>query len=368
MATFQSGGDGLDEEKAKRAARRAEYMKRAAENCEAERNARRTDLKKRETYEAITRATNRLQGLTHPDQHYIVIRPEFMFLENPRPFPPPARQPENIATRPSSTRLLYGKNPHVHGLYLNGIYVDQMRAAFQNGPTTPPEPARRRNAVNNPLDKATNWIALTGLDEDGVHIRNQRKAFTRALDALRKWDLVALGDSGQRYTKFVFRREDGSGRDYTVPQGAPTAPNHLCIPREFFTAGWHLVLTPAELATFLAVCYVADLRFLHDGSTEMFLAEQFRYRYLGLTDEAYVSIHELAEFGLIGVTDPMPNRKRGRIQLGETGGKPPEPYNISIPMFSGKVSTDLLFDLSAFATPAIDKAILNLQFQAPRFR
>lgn len=357
-----------DDEKAKRAARQAEYMKRAAGNCRVERKGRRTALKKRETYDAITRATQRLQDLAHPDQPYVVIRSEFLLLGTPRPYPPPARQPENIATRPSLTRVHHGKNPHAVPLYLTGIFEHQMRAAYKNSPGAPPEPSRRRNAVNNPLDKATNWITLTALDIDGVHIRNQRKSFTRALDALRKWDLVSLGDTGQRYAKFKFGREDGSGRDYTIPQGSPIAPKHFCIPTEFFTAGWHLVLTPNELVTFLALCHVADLRLRHDGSTIMFLAEQFRYSLLGLTDEAYVSIHELAEFGLIEVTDPMPNRKRGRIQLGETGGKPPEPYNISVPMFSGKPSTDALFDLSKFNTPAIDRVIFNLGFQATRFR
>lgn len=343
-------------------------MKKAADKCRAEREARRAALKRRQTYDAVARATQRLQGLAHPDQHYIVIRPDFLALGTPRPYPPPARQPENIATRPSATRVLHGKNPHAHAVYLNGLFEHQMRAAYRTSSAAPPQPSRRRNAVNNPLDKATNWITLTGLDEDGVHFRNQRKSFTRALDALRKWDLVGLGDSGQRYTKFMFRREDGSGRDYIIPRGVPTAPQHLCIPREFFTAGWHLVLTPAELVTFLAVCHVADLRLLYDGSTTMFLAEQFRYSVLGLTDEAYVSIHELAEFGLIEVTDPMPNRKRGRIQVGQTGGQPPQPYHISVPVFSGKPSTDALFDLTAFTTPAIDRVVSSLQFQAPRFR
>lgn len=356
-----------EDEKTKRAARQAEYMKKAADNCRSERNDRRAAFKKRETYDAIIRATRRLQDLAHPGQPYVVIRSEFLLLGAPRAYPPPAREPENIATRPSLTRVHHGKNPHAVPLYLNGIFEHQMRAAYKNSSAAPPEPSRRRNAVNNPLDKATNWITLTAFDVDGVHIRNQRKSFTRTLDALRKWDLVSLGDTGQRYAKFKFRREDGSGRDYTIPRGTPTAPNHFCIPTEFFTAGWHLVLTPNELVTLLALCHVADLRLLHDGSSTMFLSERFRYSLLGLSDEAYVSIHELDEFGLIEVTDTMPNRKRGRIQLGETGGNPPEPYNLSVPMFNGKPSTDALFNVSTFNTPAIDRVISNLGFQAPRF-
>lgn len=136
---------------------------------------------------------------------------------------------------------------------------------------------------------------------------------------------MSLNDTGQRYANSTFCREDGSGRNYVIPRGTPAAPKHLCIPTEFFTTGWHLVLTLNELTTFLAVCHVADLRLQHDRSTVMFLAEWFRYSMLGLTDEAYVSIHELAEFGLIEVTDPMPNRKRGRIQAGQKGEKPLSP-------------------------------------------
>lgn len=368
MSTSESGVDEPGAAQDAERARQAAYMKKVADKHLAKRKARRAELKKRETYDAITRATERLQSIAHPEHPYIVIRSDFLILNTGRPYPPPARQPENIASRPSLTRVQHGKNPHALPVYLNGLFVQQMRAAYKNGPGTPPEPSRRRNAKSDPLNKATNWIALAALDVDGVHIRNQRKAFNRALDALRRWDLVSLNDTGQRYANSTFCREDGSGRDYAIPRGNPTQPKHLCIPTEFFTAGWHLVLTLNELTTFLAVCHVADLRLQHDGSTVLFLAEWFRYSMLGLTDEAYVSIHELAEFGLIEVTDPMPNRKRGRIQAGQKGEKPPEPYEISVPMFSGMPSTDALFDLSKFDDPAIDRAISTLALQAPRFR
>lgn len=349
------------------ALRQAEYMKKAAEKLNAERRDRLASLKNPANRNAITRATKRLEDLAHPDQPYIVIRSEFLTLREARPYPPSANQPEMISTRPPSTRLLNGKNPHAHALYLTGIYECQMRAAHKDGPTSPPKPSRRRNARNNPLDRATNWITLTGLNKDGVSIRNQRRSFSRALDALRKCDLVTLGDTGQRYAQFKFCREDGSSRAYTLPAGDPAVGKHICLPREFFTAGWHLVLTPEELTTFLAVCFVADCRLMHDGSTTLYIAEEFRYTFLGLRDEAYESIHELAEFGLIQVFDPMLNRKRGRIQFGQKGGKPPAPYHISVPIFNGKPTTDALFDLKTFETPAPDRAISQLQSPLPRF-
>ena len=86
-------------------------------------------------------------------------------------------------------------------------------------------------------------------------------------------------------------------------------------------------MTPSELATFLAVCQVCDRRLARrtaDGAeSSIFLAESERYRRLGLSDEAYLSIHQLSEFRLIDFDDPMPNRRRGRIQPSETGGKRP---------------------------------------------
>ncbi|MCV7301322.1 hypothetical protein H7J93_17010 [Mycobacterium barrassiae] len=64
----------------------------------------------------------------------------------------------------------------------------------------------------------------------------------------------------------------------------------------------------------------------------------------------------------------MPNRKRSRIQAGQKREKPPEPYKISVPMFNGMPSTDARFNLSKFNTPATDRVVFNLTFQAPRFR
>lgn len=81
-----------------------------------------------------------------------------------------------------------------------------------------------------------------------------------------------------------------------------------------------------------------------------------------------MSIHELAEFGLIEVTDPMPNRKTRPHPSGTEGRETLSSYEISVPMFSGMPSTDALFDLSKFDDPAIDRAISTLALQAPRFR
>jgi hypothetical protein len=65
----------------------------------------------------------------------------------------------------------------------------------------------------------------------------------------------------------------------------------------------------------------------------IFLAESLRCDHLGLSDEAYLSIHQLAEFGLIDTDDPVEGRRRGRIPPELTSGNRPDPYN-SPPPFS----------------------------------
>ncbi len=150
-----------------------------------------------------------------------------------------------------------------------------------------------------------------------------------------RFRLGHLGDTGQRYATHRLNREDGSGHAYTIPRGDPDIPQHLCLPTEFFTTGWHLVLTPSELATFLAVCHAADRKLprVADGQTprRIYLTESLRRDNLGLSDEAYLSIHQLAEFGLIETDDTVEGRRRGRIPPKLTGGKRPDPYQLTPP-------------------------------------
>lgn len=289
-----------------------------------------------------------------------------IYCEIPRPRRDPDRT-EDISTRPPLTRVLKGKNQHAGALYLTNIFIEQMLAAHDGSRTPPPEPKRRHSVYN--MDNAPSWASLIGLPS--VDRRNQRKTYNRVLDALHKWELVDLGATGQRYADFRLNREDGSGRPYTIPRGEPVAPQHLCLPTEFFTAGWPLVLTPSELATFLAVCHVSD-RKTHrvaedDSPGSIFLAESLRYRHLGLSEEAYLAIHQLAEFGLIGIEDPMPNRRRGRISPQMTNGQRPQPYYLTATVLDGMPSHERLFNLDAFKRPAIEVAIDRLNLPMARY-
>lgn len=349
------------------ASREAAYLAKAIENLQAERDRRLAFLKDAVTKDAINRATQRLTALAHPDLDYIVIRSKFIYRLPARTRV--AESPEDITTRPPLTQVLKGKNQHAIALYLTKIFLEQMQAAHAaaDTPAPPPKPRRRHSVYN--IDNSPSEASLIGLPS--IDRRNQRRVFNRALAALHKWELVDLGETGQRYANYRLNREDGSGHAYTIPRGVPDIPQHLCLPTEFFTAGWHLVLTPSELATFLAVCHVADRKLprVADGETprRIFLAESQRRDHLGLTDEAYLSIHQLAEFGLIDIDDPVEGRRRGRIPPKLTGGKRPAPYLLTPTVLGGFPSHERVFDMDVLKEPAIDAAIERLNRPLARY-
>ncbi|WP_370500246.1 hypothetical protein NWT09_31495 [Mycolicibacterium sp. jd] len=349
--------------------REAEYMRKATEKLYAERERRLSVLQEAVTKDAINRATQRLTALAHPNRDYIVIRSEFIYRLPARPAWD-AEVGEDISTRPPLTRLLKSKNQHAIALYLTKLFVEQMRAAHSaaNNPTPPPEPLRRHSVYN--IDNAPSEASLIGLPS--IDRRNQRRVFNRALDALHKCELVDLGDTGHRYTNHTLNREDGSGRRYRPPTGEPNHIKHLCLPAEFFTTGWHLILTPSELATLLAVCHVADRKLSRAPHTDaqprqIFLAESVRKKHLGLSAEAYECIHQLAEFGLIGTDDTVQGRRRGRISPDMTGGRRPDPYKLTPTVLGGFPSDQRGFDRDMFKEPAIDLAIDRLRWPITRY-
>src|SRR5262249_10335186 len=70
-----------------------------------------------------------------------------------------------------------------------------------------------------------------------------------------------------------------------------------------------------EVAVLLAV--LDQTRRHAAGSDEPWVALSLRRRWslYGLSGEAYESVHELAEFGVIDFYDPMPNRRRGKLRI-----------------------------------------------------
>jgi hypothetical protein len=153
----------------------------------------------------------------------------------------------------------------------------------------------------------------------------------RALDSLEGVRLVDLGSHGSpvRYEEFHLLSDDGLQDPYLVP-----AANELVgvsIPSVFFYHGWHLVLEPAEIAMLFAVIDYGQW----NRATKISLYRRARWEYYGISPEVYSSIHELEEFRLLAVVDPMPSRRHGRLQTtpnlreDDEASQAPVPYQLT---------------------------------------
>ncbi|HJT93054.1 MAG TPA: hypothetical protein VJ777_14150 [Mycobacterium sp.] len=166
------------------------------------------------------------------------------------------------------------------------------------------------------------WVDLSGLMDRAANSKENNLRVTRALRKLANARLVTVGPPGQRdrFEGFKLKRENGKGdKDYKVPGESLMLRQAALLPAEFFYYGWHLVLTPEELATFLVIVMETQFRAHHPrsvliGDQGIGLSRKVRWRDYGLASEAYNSIHELKEFGLIDLVDPMVGRKGGKVK------------------------------------------------------
>jgi len=263
--------------------------------------------------ESIHRALQAYRGL--PGRYFTIsLRAEFVALRTRRALPPALGGPEDeqpldrstqlqddYRTRPPSTKLLMHKT-HALQSYLAMIFV-----AHAEGTTGT---AARANASR--VGGAESWAVLCGRWAPTVRARRARLA--RDLEELHRADLVTIGASRAqaRYENFRLLAEDSTDRVYTVPKGEPRTPV-IMLPYNFFANGWHLALSPAEIAVLLMVRH-AERTF--PASTEehgVALPRSTRRAVYGISGEAYEAIHELEKFGLLSVHDPMPHRRHGKL-------------------------------------------------------
>jgi hypothetical protein len=289
----------------------------------ATRRRRLADLVRRK--DAVEKALDAYQRMDHGQTPVIGLRAGSVRLPNPRPaLPDPDDEPEedparrarsrlarDLATRPPVTRLVHRKS-NALPLLLTAIYVAHLegtpRQAFSNG---------HRNATN--MRGAESWATLAGLYTSGRSgPRNRRVRVTRALAQLEAAGLVETGRERQRdrFEFFRLNREDGSQRQYTIPGAG--APGTVHLPAAFFLNGWHLALEPTEIAILLAVIDLGQQ--LHTGwrpdreQSGVALPISVRWGTYGISGEVYEAVHELAEFSVIELNDPMPARRRGKFR------------------------------------------------------
>lgn len=262
--------------------------------------------------EAVERAVALYEQHDNGDCPEIRLRTGFIRLSADRPVrgtdPYLKTVRGDVATRPPLTKLIY-RASNALPLYLTLLYV----AHLEYGPGEYPVNDRENNGDHG-------WVELSGLLSSGPSNRELNLRLTRALKKLARQNLVSVGAprSERRFDKFALNREDGSRRRYQVPSALASAQiKSVPLPAAFFRAGWHLVLTGEELATLLVTAEMTQrfrlvTRRNDKEDVGIGLPQSVRWARYGLAPEAYASRHELAEFGLIDMYDPM-DRNRGKL-------------------------------------------------------
>ena len=337
--------------------RQHEWRTRSVEKLTADRAGRLKKLEDRE--ESIHRAVQAYRDLLDP-YTTIRLRSEFVALQNQRPLPPalggPEREPppdrstqlqDDYRTRPPSTKLLMHKT-HALQSYLAMIFVAHAKGTTRS--------TARANASR--VGGAESWAVLCGRWAPTVRARRARLA--RDLEELHRADLVTIGASRTqaRYENFRLLADDLTDRAYTLPKGETPV---IMLPYDFFANGWHLALSPAEIAVLLMVRHAE--RTFHASTEEpgVALPRFTRWAVYGISGEAYEAIHELKEFGLLTIHDTMPHRRHGKLRLlspplkaaAEADGdsKSPVPYRLETAPFE------------AFGRPALQTIRQSLRNQ-----
>lgn len=263
----------------------------------------------RQSAPAIEKALAAYRTLDHGEHPEIRIRREFVRLAEPRPAPEAEvpykeRRAADLASRPPLTKLIHRKS-NALALYLTAIYI-----AHLEQPPGAAVPNTHHNTFR-PSGYGPAWATLAGM-HDGASQTVRHRRMHRALAELSKYDLIAAGPATTgRFRDWTLRSEDGADRSYEVPgEGGPRAAT-IRIPAWFFFQGWHLVLEPREVAVFLMI---VDFAQSMPRQPQFGIAPSTRDRHYGLPLDTYSeSVHELHDFGLIDLHDPMANRGHGKI-------------------------------------------------------
>ncbi|MFC0313599.1 hypothetical protein ACFQNE_02955 [Gordonia phosphorivorans] len=261
----------------------------------------------------------------------ILIRTDFVRLPTARPHVPFTAITDELETRPPMTRLIAAAGGNALPTYLTMLYVAQQEGTpgssytYDRNNTTGEigqpawarlaglqQPRSRPNSGRNPAPAAATI-------DPALRFRQSRRAFNTALKQLHTHGLItpregATGTAGT-YTGFRVLADDGTGLEYIVPGQGASNVKALRIPEAFFRQGWHLVLTPSEIAVLLAIIdRTGHLRLARrDGTvadTGVDLKESVRRDFYGLSGEAYEAVHVLDALGLITCLDPMPDRSK----------------------------------------------------------
>lgn len=324
--------------------RQKAWRERSVERIKARRQNRLKTLA--DERQAIQRAVQAYDQLDSAEEPGILLRRGFIALERPRrvladgdePRPTTAlERAREVASRPPLARLVH-RESNALALYLTAILVAHLETkpghVFHN----------KRNNVRTADDGSRSWALLAGLSTP-PQPRSKHARVRRALNELVTAGLAAIkpASARQRFEGWAVLQDDGSDSVYRRP--GESDGRALFVSIAFFLHGWHLVLTQGEIAVLFAIMEMSRspaAQIDTGGNRWISLPQSVRARTYGLSNEVYFHVHELVEFGLVNLRDPMPGRRRGKISERRTRllsppsqGEPqplaPLPYQFSVP-------------------------------------
>ncbi|GAA3579876.1 hypothetical protein GCM10022197_41900 [Microlunatus spumicola] len=243
----------------------------------------------------------------------IRLRPEFAQLAKPITGPVSDRKLPAVRQRPPSTRLISPSGTS-QALYLTVLFIAQC----QRGPGYKPDTTRPVIAHHTNDPEVRPWsdlLAVPATEGSGAGTTkhdvddNRRRQLVRALRRLADDDmrLVTLPNASRGSRKeegFRPQMEAGlldvaSRRPYVVPGDDEKV---FSLPAAFFTNGWHLALTPSEIALLMVLWVRTSDAVGVKGQTSV--AADTRLRRYALSPAAYGSHQMLHRFGLLDVEYP----------------------------------------------------------------
>jgi hypothetical protein len=313
--------------------RQAAWRERSVQKIKDRRTSRLEELTRER--EAIQRAVDAYYVLDRGDVPWVVLRSRFVRLgtsrqtitvgeteadepQEPSPAAAARARRREIASRPPLTRLVH-RQSNAMSMYLSAIFVAHLET--QPGQVF----VNDRHNTRGREDASKSWSLLAGLTAPR-EIRSRRARVRRALDELVTAGLVSIQPPTERYRYegWLLLKEDGSETRYRVPSERES--DAVRLPASFFVNGWHLVLSPGEIAMLLAIMDMArrvGRSTKPGGPLWIALPRTVRRNLYGLSGEMYLHAQQLHEFGLVDFRDPMSTRRRGKISSKPTPPQPP---------------------------------------------
>lgn len=197
------------------------------------------------------------------------------------------------------------------------------------------------------------WSEVLGQDRDEL----SRRRIVKCLVHMDKLDMVSPrgdGESRGRWSRWLLLSETGDGKPYRVPSDG------LHLPIGFFLEGWHLALTPAELACYLTFQAASSAGSFHHREGGIGLSRRNRIVHFGLTDEAYTCVNELVEYGLLSRRpDTVEGRRGGKVAV-DANGRPNttlDVYRFDVRRISGDraAEDEIANKLSSESVPRLEE-------------